>query len=521
MTAAKPVKPAKKGKGPAKATAKPASLAAEPANPAGPAMGPRIYNLFPRILGSVDTWADKHLDRIKMMGFDWVYVNPLNYTGFSGSLYSIKEFYKFNPLFAPEGIDDPHSWEPLRAFIRSSHERGLKFMYDLVINHTSIDSPLVEEHRNWYVIKSVVVRKSDGKVILQNPIDEPASTRHFNEKNYTIEERVAHPCAIDPADSRKVTIWGDLAEIDNRSSPDKANMLAYWLDLVSFYLEMGMDGFRCDAAYQVPAETWRSIIQLARVQKPGTVFAAETLGCTLAQLKETVDAGFDYIFNSSKYWDFTQPWCHEQYESFRKAAPSISFPESHDTKRLADETNKREDVQRFRYLFAAFFSAGVMMPVGYEFGFTRPLDVVTASKADWQVPNFDISEFVGRVNAFKQRFRCLNEDGPMKHFDYGNKSVLVLRKTSKDGKQHLLLVYNKDWNNTQDVIFDSVPFFLDLGTPVQFVGLDGEEKALESTSWRATLEPNGHVLLLQKQRPQETMPEETGKVTEPQDPSGS
>jgi len=507
MTEEKPAKPVKRPKNPAKPAKsaekpeKPAKVVAVQSEQTGPAMGPRIYNLFPRVLGPIDTWADKHLDRIKKMGFDWVYLNPLSYPGFSGSLYAVKEYYKFNPMFAPKGAADPHSWEPLEAFIKKCHAEKLKVMYDLVINHTSIDSPLVEEHRNWYVIKSVVVRKSDGKVVLQCPLHEPASKRHFNEKSYTIEERVAHPCAIDPNDSRKVTIWGDLAEIDHENSPDKANMLAYWLDLVSFYIDKGMDGFRCDAAYQVPADTWKTIIQMARVQKKDTLFAAETLGCTLDQMKETVEAGFDFIYNSSKYWDFTQPWCPEQYENFRKAAPSISFPESHDTPRLAEQTNKREDVQRFRYLFAAFFSAGVMMPVGYEYGFTRPLDVVSGSTADWQAPNFDISEFIGKVNAFKQRFRCLNEDGPMKHFDYGNKAVLVLRKTSLDEKQHLLLAYNKDWNNPQDVVFDSVPYFLDLGTPVKLVGIEGEDKVLDGTSWRATLGPNEHVFFLQEQSP--------------------
>lgn len=491
MSNAKPAKPAK----PAKAVAKPAKNTADPVKQA---MGPRIYNLFPRVLGPITTWGDKHLDRIKKMGFDWIYVNPLNYPGFSGSLYSIKDFYRFNPLFAPAGAADPHSWAPLEAFIKQCHEKGLKFMYDLVINHTSIDSPLVEEHRDWYVIKSVVVRKSDGKVIKQCPIDEPANERHFNEKNYTIEERVAHPCAIDPDDSRKVTIWGDLAEINNKSSPDKENLLKYWLDLVSFYIDMGMDGFRCDAAYKVPAETWKAIITMARKKKTGMVFAAETLGCTLDQLKETVSAGFDYIYSSSKYWDFTAAWCPEQYESFRAAAPSISFPESHDTPRLAQETNRRDDVQRFRYLFAAFFSSGVMMPIGYEFGFTRPLNVVSSSTTDWQAPNFDISGFIGKVNAFKQRFRCLNEDGPMKHFDYGNKGILLLRKTSIDLKQHLLLIYNKDWNNPQDVPLDSVPFFLDLDKPVMLVDVEGDAKPLEGSSWRATLKPNEHVFLLQE-----------------------
>ena len=47
--------------------------------------GMRIYNLFPRLTGTIDRWIS-HLERLKEMNFNWVYVNPLNFTGFSGSL---------------------------------------------------------------------------------------------------------------------------------------------------------------------------------------------------------------------------------------------------------------------------------------------------------------------------------------------------------------------------------------------------------------------------------------------------
>ena len=111
------------------------------------------------------------------------------------------------------------------------------------------------------------------------------------------------------------------------------------------------------------------------------LFAAETLGAPLEAVLALRPAGFDYLFNSAKWWDFRAPWLLEQYERFRRIAPSIAFPESHDTPRLAAELAGRDDARieaeyRFRYLFAAFFSSGVMMPLGYEFGFERRLDVV-------------------------------------------------------------------------------------------------------------------------------------------------
>ena len=49
------------------------------------------------------------------------------------------------------------------------------------------------------------------------------------------------------------------------------------------------------------------------------------------------EAGFDYLYNSVKWWDFESPWLLEQYEAYRHIAPSIGFPESHDTKRLVTE----------------------------------------------------------------------------------------------------------------------------------------------------------------------------------------
>ncbi|NIR42418.1 MAG: alpha-amylase, partial [Gemmatimonadetes bacterium] len=61
------------------------------------AEGPRIYNLFPLLAGPVEEWA-KHLGRVADMGFNWVYVNPFHYPGFSGSLYAVKDYYELHPL---------------------------------------------------------------------------------------------------------------------------------------------------------------------------------------------------------------------------------------------------------------------------------------------------------------------------------------------------------------------------------------------------------------------------------------
>src|SRR3712207_5639292 len=68
-------------------------------------LGPRIYNLFPLLVGTVSAWTAE-LPRIARMGFDWVYVNPFHETGASRSLYAVKDPYRLDPRFRDEGEDD-------------------------------------------------------------------------------------------------------------------------------------------------------------------------------------------------------------------------------------------------------------------------------------------------------------------------------------------------------------------------------------------------------------------------------
>ncbi|MHA1819368.1 MAG: alpha-amylase family glycosyl hydrolase, partial [Promethearchaeota archaeon] len=461
--------------------------------------GIRVYNLFPKLLGSIDNWYP-HLDRIKDMNFDWVYLNPLNYPGFSGSLYAIKDFYKFNPTFAPKDEKDPYSWNGFRKFVKKCHEMGLKVMYDLIINHTSIDSPLIEEHPEWFIEKWAIIHKlSQSPVKFFESEEKPQySYEEYPPDKFILEKRILSPYAIDPADARRITIWGDLAVVNNKNSSDLNNLTKYWLDLIEFYLDIGIDGFRCDAAYQVPQDMWKTIIDYAKDIRPDVFFLAETLGCTIEEMEKTVQSGFDYICNSSKWWDYTQFWLIEQYEKFRKFTKSLSFPESHDTERVASMSNGRIDVQEFKYFFAAFFSSGVMMPFGYEYGFKKKMDVIDMTPDDMETPIFDISEFIRRVNKFKISLKTLNYEGPIKLYNYPDSNILIMKKTSPDEEQCILLIYNKDWNNEHMVNIINLRNFLTLDKNIFTINLDREMRVYPDISYSKNLKPNEYVLFIQE-----------------------
>jgi starch synthase (maltosyl-transferring) len=370
---------------------------------------PLIYNLFPRLVGAADRWPE-HAARAAAMGFNWLYLNPWHYPGFSGSLYAPKEFRRLNPLFVPAG-QDSYDLDVLRRSLQGISAAGLRPMMDLVINHTGKDSVLVDEHPDWYC------RDEKGKLV--------------------------SPSVADPDDPEKITVWGDLAEIDNEGSPDREALWEYWAELVRDSLALGFRGFRCDAAYKVPAELWRFLIGEARRVDPEVEFFAETLGGPVEAIHELREAGFDYIFNSSKWWDFHAPWALEQNEKFHDV-PSIAFPESHDTPRLAAETGGHEGVQRQRYAFSAAFSAGVMMPAGYEFGFRTQVNVVHTMPSDWEQPSFDLVPFVTRVNRLKLAQPKLQGEALL-HTPWGLfGDVLLLERETPEGRAWILINKNPD-----------------------------------------------------------------------------
>ena len=383
--------------------------------------GLRIYNLFPTLAGTIRDWIT-HLPRIAGMGFNAVYINPFHYPGFSGSLYAVKDYYRLNPRFrGGEAADDDAL---LAGFTAAAHAHGLRVIMDLVVNHTSRDSELVASRPYWFA------RDSRGELV--------------------------SPYAIDPTDARRKTVWGDLAELDYQA-PQQGQIIAYFQELVRHYIGLGFDGFRCDAAYKVPAKVWSGLTDAAKTAAPSAIFCAETVGAPYDAVLALGEAGFDYLFNSVKWWDFESPWLLEQYEAFRHIAPSIGFPESHDTDRLVTEllaagVPETEIEPRYRkaYAFAAAYSTGVLMPMGFEYGWSRHLDPVIV-RGEPEPKRFDLSEFIAEVNAMKKAVPALNEEGPQRLLTGPEDPLVVLERQTEGGEERALVLVNTHERQSREI----------------------------------------------------------------------
>jgi starch synthase (maltosyl-transferring) len=304
-------------------------------------------------------------------------------------------------------------------------------MVDLVINHCAADSPLLSAHPQWFLW------------------DEPG--------------KVSHPFCDE--NGVKV-VWKDLAKFNHKHTSDPDGLFQFIVDVVFFLIDLGFTGFRCDAAYQVPKSFWKRLIRKTKSLHPHVSFFAETLGCQPDQTRETASAGFDYIFNSSKWWDFHSHWLLKQYALTREIAPSIGFPESHDTPRLCEELNGNIEGIKQRYLFTALFSAGVMMPVGFEYGFRKKLHVVNTRPQDWETTDVDLTSFIKQVNLLKENHPIFREEAPTEFIANGNANVLFMWKGSTTTREEALVIVNKDLFNKQYVEGKELSQFVQAGAPL-------------------------------------------------------
>lgn len=370
------------------------------------------------------------------MGFDWIFVNPIQTPGRSGSLYSIKDYFQINPkLVSSRAAATPE--EQVRKMAESASKLGLRLMVDLVVNHCAYDSALLKDHPDWFV-------KENG--------------------------RIANPFCLH--DGHKV-VWEDLALFDHQHSRDAEGLYQYCLKVVEYLLDLGFEGLRCDAAYQLPSGFWARLIADVRKKRPTAVFAAETLGCSPEQTKDTARAGFDYIFNSSKWWDFGSPWLLAQYHLTRDTVPSISFAESHDTPRLFEEAHGNVNAMKQRYLFSALFSAGVMMPMGFEFGFRKQMHVVDTKPTDWETTGVDLTDFIRDINQIKAKYAIFSEESINEVLGHdSNAEVMLLWKASTNSREQALIILNKDPWNRQYFRNDDLYRYVQCPPPLKDVSLE-------------------------------------------------
>jgi maltose alpha-D-glucosyltransferase / alpha-amylase len=168
--------------------------------------------------------SDK-LDYLQWLGIDCIWLLPMYASPLRDGGYDIADFFTIHP--------DYGTVEDFRLFVEAAHQRGIRVIADLVMNHTSNDHPWFQESRSspdspkrdWYVWADEDTRYPETRVIFVD--SEPS--------NWTWD-----PVAGQYYWHRFFWHQPDLNFDNPEVQEAMLNVLRFWLDL-------GIDGFRLDA----------------------------------------------------------------------------------------------------------------------------------------------------------------------------------------------------------------------------------------------------------------------------------
>ena len=157
------------------------------------------------------------LDRIRDLGVDVVWLMPIHPRGEKmkfgecGSPYSVRDFRAINPAYG--------DFDSFGRLVKEVHARGMKVMLDIVYNHTSQDSVLVENHPDYFY------QDADGKPMYR--------------------------------------FWNDVYDLDYSNEA----LCDYMVETALMWAKLGVDGYRWDVAVRVRRWT-RSIPISSGWRKP-------------------------------------------------------------------------------------------------------------------------------------------------------------------------------------------------------------------------------------------------------------
>ena len=320
-----------------------------------------IYQIFVRNYSNEGTFqaVQKDLPRLRELGVDIIYLMPIHEIGIKnrkgswGSPYAIKDYYSIS--------GDLGTKDDFVSLINATHKMGMKIIMDMVFNHTSPDSVVLEQHPEYYFYK-------DGKL------------------------------------GNRVGDWSDIIDLDTNRE-DTQN---YLVDVLKYWVSLGVDGFRFDVASMISLDFFK---KAKKELGKDIIFFAESIDYDFVNYlksmgySSTLDIDmfptFDLLYNYSWFRPFERYLKNEMsYEDLKtiidedykyiddKGLRIICF-ENHDTERIASYVN--EDELKDIVLDLVKLKGPLFLYAGQEYGINHRPNLFEKDPVDWK-PNDKVLE---------------------------------------------------------------------------------------------------------------------------------
>ena len=167
----------------------------------------------------------RRMDHLDWLGIDCIWLLPFYTSPLRDGGYDISDFFTIQPVYGvlADAVE----------LIEEAHRRGIRVIADLVVNHTSDQHPWFQESRqdrtnpkaDWYVWGDDDNRWSEARIIFH---DTEAS-------NWTWDHQ------------RQQYYWHRFFHHQPDLNYDNPEVQDAMLDVVRYWLDLGLDGFRLDA----------------------------------------------------------------------------------------------------------------------------------------------------------------------------------------------------------------------------------------------------------------------------------
>lgn len=355
--------------------------------------------------------------------------NPYVVKGIAGSPYAIKDYYDVNPDLA---VDVPNRMKEFEALVERSHKADLKVIIDCVPNHVA------RQYHSDVKPKGV---KDFGEEDNKNvPFDPQNNFYYLPNQAFQVPDNVpippgvqAFPYAENPAKATGNDVFAAKPSINDWFETIKLNygvdylngrqkhfdpIPSTWLkmrDILLYWAQKGVDGFRCDMAEMVPFEFWGWVIPEVKKVYPNQIFIAEIYNP--AEYHNYLFNGkFDYLYDKVGLYDslrrlmeghghtgdITRVW---QNESGNFSNRMLRFLENHDEHRIASNYFAKNPFYAIPAMVvsATLHTGPLMLYFGQEVG-VKPTVAEGFSGEDGRTTMFDywgVPEYQAWVNGGK------------------------------------------------------------------------------------------------------------------------
>ena len=366
-----------------------------------------IYEVNTRQFSPEGTFAgvEAQLPRLKDLGVDILWFMPIyeigevERKGSLGSYYAISDYTKVNPEFG--------TMADFESLLGKAHELGFKVILDWVANQTAPDNV-------WMTTKPAdfYERDEEGNAIYEYDWTDTRSLNYENEQVWWAQD-----------------------------------------ECMRFWLEKGVDGFRCDAAAEVPSKFWKAILPKMNTDYPEIYLLAEAENTELIDPKETFDASYAWklhhlmndIAQGNKSAADLKAYITDDDVEFGKTNFRMMFTSNHDENSWSgSEFERMGDAANAMAVLCFTLPKGQpLVYTGQEVGVTRRIEFFEKDPVtDWSANQY--TTFFKDLIKFRHDHAAAlaagEQGAPIKYIENDNPNVFAFSRG--EGKDKVVVVVN-------------------------------------------------------------------------------